>query len=57
MSYKIAKIISDTILIPASSFALFELGKNYSTIKNSIQNNNLVKNTYNNILKQKSFYK
>lgn len=57
MSSKIAKFVGDTILIPASSYAIFELGKNYSVIKNSIQNNNVIKNIYSNISKQKSFFK
>ena len=42
MYQKIIKSISDNLLIPASSYALFELGKNYKSIKNYIQNNTVI---------------
>jgi hypothetical protein len=34
MCQKIIKSISENLLIPLSSYALFELGKNYKSIKN-----------------------
>jgi hypothetical protein len=39
MYQKIIKSISENFLIPASSYALFELGKNYKSIKNYMINN------------------
>jgi hypothetical protein len=39
MCPKIIKSISENLFIPATSYALFELGKNYKSIKNYMQNN------------------
>ena len=39
MCQKIIKSIKENLLIPVSSYALFELGKNYKSIKNYMNNN------------------
>jgi hypothetical protein len=41
MYQKIVKFVSNNLLIPASSYAVFELGKNYKSIKNYMQNNTI----------------
>jgi len=38
MYQKIVKFVSDNLLIPVSSYAVFELGKNYKSIKKCIEN-------------------
>jgi hypothetical protein len=57
MSQKIIKFISENLLIPASSYALFELGKNYNTIQNSFKNNNINNKIYSVFKNNKSLFK
>jgi hypothetical protein len=39
MYQKIVKFVSDNLLIPVSSYTVFELGKNYKSIKSYMQSN------------------
>ena len=39
MCQKIIKFVSENLLIPVSSYALFELVKNYKSIKNYMNHN------------------
>ena len=38
MNQKVVKFLKDGLLIPASSYIIFELGKNYNVVKNTIRN-------------------
>ena len=49
MSQKIVKFFTDALLIPTTSYAIFELGKNYNIIKSTIQNNYIYNKIYSNI--------
>ena len=49
MYSKFVNYFNNALLIPSASYTIFELGKNYNNIKNSIQNNNVYKKIYENI--------
>ena len=55
MYSKFINKINNALLIPSASYTIFELGKNYNNIKNSIQNNNMIKNIYLNIKNNSPF--
>lgn len=50
MYSKIVNSLNNALLIPSASYTIFEFGKNYNNIKNSIQNNDVYKKIFNNII-------
>jgi hypothetical protein len=55
MYSKFFHLANNVLLIPSASFTIFELGKNYNNIKNSIQNNITYKKMLNNIIDKPLF--